>query len=98
MPADGIPLPFAISGDVGTSRPEEQLLIETIRSNTHPKDLILACAEQAIRPKSATAMSVLGQSRHFDLAPVTSGLPRLADISRVSRHVSKVPWHEIAAR
>src|ERR1700736_5616176 len=63
MPADGIPLPFAIRGDVGTSRPEEQLLIETKRSNTHPKDLILACAEQAIRPKSATAMSVLGQFR-----------------------------------
>jgi hypothetical protein len=50
MPADGIPLPFAISGDVGTSRPEEQLLIETIQSNAHPKDLISACAEQAIRP------------------------------------------------
>jgi hypothetical protein len=62
MPADGIPLPFAISGDVGTSRPEKQLLIETIRSNAHPKDLILACAEQAIRPKSTTAMSESGQT------------------------------------
>src|ERR1700732_1579468 len=70
MPADGIP-PFAISGDVGTSRPEEQLLIETIRSNTHPKDLIWACAEQAIRPTSATAMSVLGVRR--DKAALSSG-------------------------
>src|ERR1700694_5204208 len=33
----------------------------------------------------------LGQSRHFDRAPLTSGLPRLADILRVIRHVSKVP-------
>jgi class 3 adenylate cyclase len=36
-------------------------------------------------------MSVLGQSRHFDLAPITSGLPRQADIRIVRRHVSKVP-------
>src|ERR1700726_4884920 len=33
----------------------------------------------------------LGQSRHFDRAPLTSALPRLADILRVNRHVSKVP-------
>jgi hypothetical protein len=32
----------------------------------------------------------LGQSRHFDRAPLTSGLPQLADILRVIRHVSKV--------
>jgi hypothetical protein len=36
-------------------------------------------------------MSQLGQSRHFDRAPLTSGLPRLADILGVVRHVSKVP-------
>jgi hypothetical protein len=37
------------------------------------------------------SMSLVGQSRHSDAAPVTSGLPRLADILRVSRHVSNVP-------
>jgi hypothetical protein len=36
-------------------------------------------------------MSLNGQSRHFDRAPLTSGLPRLADILTVIRHVSKVP-------
>jgi len=36
-------------------------------------------------------MSASGQSRHFDSAPVTSGLRQLADILRVIRHVSKVP-------
>jgi hypothetical protein len=30
-------------------------------------------------------------NRHFDRAPLTSGLPRQADILRVFRHVSKVP-------
>ena len=38
----------------------------------------------------------MGQSRHFDRTPLTSGLPRLADILRVSRHVSKVPIPEVA--
>src|SRR5882762_7452016 len=33
----------------------------------------------------------LGQSRHLDRASLTSGLPRLTDIARVSRHVPKVP-------
>ena len=42
-------------------------------------------------------MSHSGQSRHFDHAPLTSGLPRLADIPRVSRHVSKVPRPELAS-
>jgi hypothetical protein len=37
-----------------------------------------------------------GKSRHFDRAPLTSGLPRLADILRVIRHVSKVPKGDIA--
>ena len=31
-------------------------------------------------------------------APVTSGLPRLADILRVIRHVAKVPKADIASR
>jgi hypothetical protein len=40
-------------------------------------------------------MSLLGQSRHFDRAPLTSGLPRLADIFSVCRHVSKVPKSDL---
>src|SRR5216684_7471090 len=36
-------------------------------------------------------MSQMGQSLHFDRAPITSGPPRKADILRVRRHVSKVP-------
>src|SRR5260221_8106498 len=43
-------------------------------------------------------MSQLGQSRHFDRALLTSGLPRLADILRVIRHVSKVPKGGILAQ
>jgi len=38
----------------------------------------------AIRLKSE-----LGQSRHFSRAPMTSGLPRQADILSARRHVSK---------
>jgi hypothetical protein len=34
-------------------------------------------------------MTALGQSRHIDREPLTSGLPRLADILRVIRHVSE---------
>jgi hypothetical protein len=40
-------------------------------------------------------MPVLGQPRHVDRARLTSGLPRLADILRVIRHVSKVPLSDI---
>src|SRR6266478_1073635 len=40
-------------------------------------------------------MSGSGQSRHFDLALSTSGIPRLTDILRVSRHVSNVPTAEV---
>jgi hypothetical protein len=36
-------------------------------------------------------MSIVAQKRHFGRTPLTSGLPRLADILRVIRHVSKVP-------
>jgi len=36
------------------------------------------------------------QSRHFERAPLTSGLPRLAEILRVTRHVAKVPNPDIA--
>jgi|SRR5450631_2111083 hypothetical protein len=96
MPADGIPLPFAISGDVGTSRPEKQLLIETIRSNAHPKDLILACAEQAIRPKSTTAMSESGQTETLGRIRDWSVHPLTADMPASRRQVSLVPGTEVA--
>jgi hypothetical protein len=33
----------------------------------------------------------LGQSRHFDRVPVTSGLPRSTDINRPARLVRFVP-------
>src|ERR1035437_9103868 len=40
-------------------------------------------------------MSVWGQSRHSDHAPLTSGLPRIADIFTFRRHVSNVPTHKL---
>jgi hypothetical protein len=43
-------------------------------------------------------MSQMVHSRHFDRAPLTSGRPRLADILRAIRHVSKVPEAEVAPR
>jgi hypothetical protein len=44
-------------------------------------------------------MSGSGQSRHFDPASLTSGLPKIADILRVGRHVSeKVPQAGIKAK
>jgi hypothetical protein len=47
-----LPLPFVLSGDVGTSRPEEQLLVETTRSDAHPKRLISPQGAQAQRNHS----------------------------------------------
>ena len=44
-----------------------------------------------------TTMSGAGQSRHLDRAPLTSGLPRVADIFSVCRHVSKVPARSAVA-
>jgi hypothetical protein len=46
---------------------------EVVRVTSHA--VILGCCDT--RP-----MSALGQSRHFDRASFTSGLPRLADIPR----------------
>lgn len=37
------------------------------------------------------AMSELDQTRHFDRAPTTSGLPRLTEVRGAGRHVSKGP-------
>jgi hypothetical protein len=36
-------------------------------------------------------MSEMGQTRRSDGSPATSGLPHLADIFPIRRHVSKVP-------
>jgi hypothetical protein len=41
-------------------------------------------------------MTAKGQTRHFDRATITSGLPLLADNFRAGRHVSKVPITEAA--
>src|SRR5439155_20669073 len=38
----------------------------------------------------------MGQTRHFDRVPITSGLPQQADLLRVRRHVSNVPITEVA--
>jgi hypothetical protein len=46
---------------------------------------------QDIEGGRCDAMSESGQSRHFERAPITSGLPPTADILRVIRHVAKVP-------
>jgi hypothetical protein len=43
-------------------------------------------------------MSEKGHSRRADPRPVISGLPQLADILRVRRHVSKVPTTELGSR
>jgi hypothetical protein len=40
-------------------------------------------------------MSQLGHSHRFDAPLLTSGLPQLADIFSVIRHVSKVPKVEV---
>jgi hypothetical protein len=49
----------------------------------------------ATRANYSLAMSELGQSRHSDHAPITSGLPRKADIFRTGRHFAFVPKAEI---
>ena len=41
-------------------------------------------------------MSLLGQSRRFDVRPVTSGPPQSTDIPGVRRQVSKVPKPDFA--
>jgi len=52
------------------------------RSQLRPEELTF---------KRKTGRSESGQKRRFECRPVTSGLPRSADIRRVRRHVSKVP-------
>lgn len=41
------------------------------------------------------ANAPMGQKRHFDHAPVISGLPQKADVHGVSRYVSNVPKPDI---
>jgi hypothetical protein len=45
---------------------------------------------------SKGATSGMGQSRHFDRRPTTSGPPLETDIVRAGRHVSKVPTAEMS--
>jgi hypothetical protein len=44
------------------------------------------------------AISAMGQSLHFDRAPLTSGLPPTPDILSARRHVSNVPKAEKGAK
>src|SRR5438445_13473621 len=46
---------------------------------------------------SKGATSGMGQSRHSDLTPVTSGLPMKADIFGAGRDLSKVPLPDFRA-
>ena len=48
----------------------------------------VARADEAIE-SAARCMSLMGQSRHFARAPLTSGIPRLADIPRGDPHVTR---------
>jgi hypothetical protein len=49
------------------------------------------------RARKKRSMSESGQSRRFDLAPTTSGVPQQTDILSVRRHVSNVPKGEVNA-
>jgi hypothetical protein len=87
---------------VGRKRPHHGRIAEQSRElapphrafppNPERADIITsgddACCEsmQIWRP-----MSRLGHSRHFDRAPLTSGLPRTPDMLSARRHVAKVP-------
>jgi hypothetical protein len=55
----------------------------------------LPCSESD-RIAAQQRNDALGQSRQFGRLPATSGLTRLADISSVRRHVSKVPNRDVA--
>jgi hypothetical protein len=52
----------------------------------------------AMTAQLVTDALVVGQKRRLDRRPVTSGLPREADIFSTHRHVSKVPNPEVAAQ
>jgi hypothetical protein len=54
---------------------------------------------QMLRRKfGARHKTAMGHWRRFDREPAASGIPRLTDIFRTGRHVSKVPEAEVADR
>ena len=59
--------------------------------SARPTTIPLAEVRESV---SGQPMSAAGQTRHFDCAPTTSGLPQRTDILRLRRHVSKVPKAE----
>jgi hypothetical protein len=76
MLADSIPAAHSSPhGDVGTSRLEEQLQIQTKRSHAHPKEASYLHGRGTMPPKPVTQMSVMGQTRTSVAATVTSVLP-----------------------
>jgi hypothetical protein len=60
--------------------------------DTMPRKAIVTGKRSEMRRRR---MSAPGQTRQFDRAPMTSGLPQQADLLRVRRHVSKVPTPDI---
>ena len=94
----------------GRLPPQELIICQFVVARAGRHGMVGRCSEilerLAVEPKmippglkirSLGQTSVPGQSRHFDRAPLTSGLPRLADILRVSRYVSQVPKADIAS-
>jgi hypothetical protein len=65
------------------------------RTKSWPHAEIRSSAARLLSTRAAAPHNA--QSRHFDRAPLTSGLPRLADILRVIRHVAIVPISEVAS-
>jgi hypothetical protein len=69
------------------------LIVETI-ARIRREHFIKGVAEWLILDETG-ATSGLGQSHHFERAPLTSGTPT-PDILSARRHVSKVPTGDIA--
>jgi hypothetical protein len=67
------------------------------RHHHRPERLSTIRPLETIREHEAR-MSGMGQTRHFDRAPITSDLPGLADNFGVRRHVSKVPATDMNLR
>ena|SRR4029077_16012114 len=78
MLADSIPAAHSSPhGDVGTSRLEEQLQIQTKRSHAHPKEASYLHGRGTMPPKPVTQMSVMGQKA---TSPQHSGMSALLPI------------------
>src|SRR3984957_9072045 len=79
-----------------------QIVIQPLRKQSALTAVIAndKARHRILRPNRRRIISLkvfshsLGQSRHDDRAPMTSGLPRQADIFSVQRHVSKVSTAE----